>query len=67
MHEIPGSISQGRDVEPADAAGAAGGGAVFLPLVPQLLRKIPVHLGRVGSLANPRRVRFHLHTRIGCF
>jgi hypothetical protein len=56
----PGNVLQGRDVQPSDAAGAAGGGAVLAALRTELLRQVAVDLRRVRPLAHPRRVRLHL-------
>ena len=56
----PGGIAQGRDVQPSDTAGAAGGGAVLLADATQVIRQLAEDLGRVRPRAHARRVRFRL-------
>ena len=48
----PGGIHEGDQVQPADAARPAGGGAVLGANLAQLLRQRAVELGREGALAD---------------
>lgn len=56
----PGGVSEGGDVQPADAARPAGGGSVLGAYPPDLLRQAPKDLRWVWARPHPRRVRLRL-------
>ena len=52
-----GGVVEGDDVEPADAPGPPGGGAVLETLLAQVLRELAVELGGVRARAHAGSVR----------
>ena len=59
---VPGSISEGRDVQPAYPPGSASGGAILPANLPQGVSSLTKDLCGVGSCTHPGRVCLCLHT-----
>ena len=58
---VPGSISEGRDVQPAYPPGAASSGAILPANLPQGVSSLTKDLCWVGSCSHPSRVCLCLH------